>query len=61
LAFNGLALMNQSAAVSEMVEGIVLLIAVSVDALVRRAQQRTGRSALIWDNNLYSLARGQSD
>jgi D-xylose transport system permease protein len=40
---NGLALMNQSTAVSEMVEGIVLLIAVSVDALVRRAQQRTGR------------------
>jgi len=40
---NGLALMNQSAAVSEMVEGVVLLIAVSVDALVRRAQQRTGR------------------
>jgi hypothetical protein len=29
--------------VSEMVEGAVLLIAVSVDALVRRAQQRTGR------------------
>jgi D-xylose transport system permease protein len=40
---NGLALMNQSTAVSEMVEGVVLLIAVSVDALVRRAQQRTGR------------------
>jgi D-xylose transport system permease protein len=40
---NGLALMNQSAAVSEMVEGVVLLIAVTVDALIRRAQQRTGR------------------
>jgi hypothetical protein len=26
-----------------MVEGVVLLIAVTVDALVRRAQQRTGR------------------
>ncbi len=40
---NGLALMNQTAAVSEMVEGGVLLIAVTVDALVRRAQQRSGR------------------
>ena len=40
---NGLALMGQTANVSEMVEGIVLLIAVTVDALVRRAQQRTGR------------------
>jgi len=35
--------MNQSAAPSEMVEGVVLLIAVSVDALVRSAQQRIGR------------------
>jgi len=40
---NGLALLNQGTDVSEMVEGIVLLIAVTVDALVRRAQQRTGR------------------
>src|SRR6266705_2034602 len=40
---NGLALQNQGTDVSEMVEGVVLLIAVSVDALVRRAQQRTGR------------------
>ncbi len=40
---NGLALMSQGTDVSEMVEGIVLLIAVTVDALVRRAQMRTGR------------------
>jgi D-xylose transport system permease protein len=40
---NGLALMSQGTDVSEMVEGVVLLIAVTVDALVRRAQQRTGR------------------
>ncbi len=40
---NGLALLGQTADVSQMVEGIVLLIAVTVDALVRRAQQRTGR------------------
>ena len=40
---NGLALLGQTADVSEMVEGVVLLIAVTVDALVRRAQQRTGR------------------
>lgn len=40
---NGLALLNQGTDVSEMVEGVVLLIAVTVDALVRRAQQRTGR------------------
>ncbi len=40
---NGLALMGQGADVSEMVEGAVLLLAVTVDALVRRAQQRTGR------------------
>ena len=43
MASNGLVLMNQSAAMPEMVEGVVLLIAVSVDALVRRSQQRTGR------------------
>ena len=40
---NGLALLNQGTDVSEMVEGVVLLIAVTVDALVRRAQMRTGR------------------
>jgi len=40
---NGLALQNQGTDVSEMVEGVVLLIAVTVDALIRRAQQRTGR------------------
>ena len=40
---NGLALMGQGADTSEMVEGAVLLIAVTADALVRRAQQRTGR------------------
>ncbi len=40
---NGLALMNQGTDVSQMVEGVVLLIAVTVDALVRRAQQRSGR------------------
>src|SRR5215467_122252 len=36
---NGLALLSQGTDVSQMVEGAVLLIAVSVDALVRRAQQ----------------------
>ncbi len=40
---NGLALLLQGTDVSLMVEGAVLLIAVTVDALVRRAQQRTGR------------------
>src|SRR5256712_3733176 len=40
---NGLALMSQGTDVSEMVEGVCLLIAVTVDALVRRAQMRTGR------------------
>jgi D-xylose transport system permease protein len=40
---NGLALLSQGADVSEMVEGAVLLIAVTVDALVRRAQARSGR------------------
>jgi len=40
---NGLALKNQPVATSEMVEGVVLLIAVTIDALIRRAQQRTGR------------------
>jgi len=40
---NGLALLNQTVDVSEMVEGVVLLVAVTADALVRRAQARTGR------------------
>ncbi len=40
---NGLALLSQGTDVSEMVEGVVLVIAVTVDALVRRAQARTGR------------------
>ena len=40
---NGLALLSQGTDVSEMVEGAVLVIAVTVDALVRRAQARTGR------------------
>lgn len=39
---NGLALLSQGADVSEMVEGAVLVIAVTVDALVRRAQARSG-------------------
>jgi D-xylose transport system permease protein len=38
---NGLALLNQGTDVSEMVEGLVLLLAVTVDALVRRAQSRS--------------------
>ncbi len=40
---NGLALLSQGTDVSEMVEGAVLVIAVTVDAVVRRAQARTGR------------------
>ena len=40
---NGLALLNQTTDVIEMVEGVVLLLAVTADALVRRAQMRTGR------------------
>ncbi len=40
---NGLALLSQGADVSEMVEGAVLVIAVTVDAVVRRAQAQTGR------------------
>jgi D-xylose transport system permease protein len=40
---NGLSLLSQGADVSEMVEGAVLVIAVTVDAVVRRAQARTGR------------------
>ncbi len=38
---NGLALLNQGTDVSEMVEGVVLLLAVTADALVRRAQARS--------------------
>ena len=40
---NGLALLSQGADVSEMVEGAVLVVAVTVDAIVRRAQAQTGR------------------
>lgn len=40
---NGLALKNAPTEVTEMVEGVVLLIAVTADALIRRAQMRTGR------------------
>ncbi len=40
---NGLALKNAPTEVTEMVEGVVLLIAVTADALIRRAQVRTGR------------------
>jgi D-xylose transport system permease protein len=38
---NGLALLSQGTDVSEMVEGIVLLLAVTVDAVVRRVQARS--------------------
>ncbi len=38
---NGLALLNQSSEVQYMIEGLVLLIAVTVDALIRRAQTRS--------------------
>lgn len=38
---NGLALLNQTADVQYMVEGLVLLIAVTADALIRRAQTRS--------------------
>ncbi len=40
---NGLALKSAPTEVIEMVEGTVLLIAVTADALIRRAQMRTGR------------------
>jgi D-xylose transport system permease protein len=40
---NGLALLNQPAAVQLIVEGIVLVLAVMVDAFIRRAQARSGR------------------
>jgi D-xylose transport system permease protein len=40
---NGLALMNQTQAVEEMIQGLVLVIAVGADALIRRSQTRTTR------------------
>ena len=40
---NGLDLKTQPANVKEMIEGLVLLIAVTADALIRRFQTRTGR------------------
>lgn len=40
---NGLALRSAPTEVTLMVEGVVLLIAVTADALIRRAQMRTGR------------------
>ncbi|MGH2480939.1 MAG: sugar ABC transporter permease, partial [Ktedonobacteraceae bacterium] len=40
---NGLALLHQTSDVQYMIEGLVLLIAVTADALIRRAQTRSGR------------------
>jgi D-xylose transport system permease protein len=40
---NGLALKSQPTEVKEIVEGLVLLVAVTVDAVVRRLQARSGR------------------
>lgn len=40
---NGLALLHQTSDVQYMIEGLVLLIAVTADALIRRAQARSGR------------------
>lgn len=40
---NGLALKSQGTDVSQMIEGSVLLIAVTVDAVIRRLQARSGR------------------
>ncbi|HLZ61691.1 MAG TPA: inner-membrane translocator [Ktedonosporobacter sp.] len=40
---NGLALRSQGSDVQQMIEGAVLILAVTVDALIRRAQARTGR------------------
>lgn len=40
---NGLDLNNQPVEVKQMIEGAVLLLAVTSDALIRRAQARTGR------------------
>ena len=39
---NGLALKSQGSDVQQMIEGAVLIIAVTVDALIRRAQARSG-------------------
>ena len=38
---NGLALLNQTTDVQQMVEGLVLILAVTSDALIRRAQTRS--------------------
>lgn len=40
---NGLALLHQTTDVQNMIEGLVLLFAVTADALIRRAQARSGR------------------
>ena len=40
---NGLDLNNQPVEVKQMIEGTVLLLAVTSDALIRRAQARTDR------------------
>ncbi len=40
---NGLALLNGTQSAAEMLEGSVLLLAVTIDAIVRRAQARSGR------------------
>jgi D-xylose transport system permease protein len=39
---NGLTLQSQGADIQEMVEGVVLVLAVIIDALIRRAQARSG-------------------
>jgi len=39
---NGLALLNQTTDVQNMIEGLVLIAAVTADALIRRAQARSG-------------------
>jgi D-xylose transport system permease protein len=38
---NGLSLLNQTTDVKQMVEGAVLILAVTADALIRRAQARS--------------------
>ncbi|HET8839997.1 MAG TPA: inner-membrane translocator, partial [Ktedonobacteraceae bacterium] len=40
---NGLSLKSQGTDLQNMVEGAVLLLAVAADALIRRAQARSGR------------------
>jgi len=40
---NGLDLKSQASDVKQIVEGVVLVLAVTIDALVRRAQRRSGR------------------